>query len=282
MNYPDAAYLLFTSLPGLLCLYAAWLGWSHARAQWTKPRRAGTAVLGSLLMLGLSILVFATGLTEVVQRKGKLIPTLEWLWLVPDLLAPLLFIRLVLVNRERDDLEERLAAAAEHDPLTGLPNQAGFYSRALAALEAGRRTGRPAVVAALDIDHFKAINDGWGHIAGDEVLRALARAAGTVLRAEDVLGRMGGEEFALVLPGVDSAAALPLVERVREALRSGVAHPGGGERCVTVSAGIAPILGNDRPALVRAMQRADEALYAAKAAGRNRAIMAGGPGGGPI
>jgi diguanylate cyclase (GGDEF)-like protein len=126
----------------------------------------------------------------------------------------------------------------------------------------------------LDIDHFKAINDGWGHGAGDAVLRDVATAMRGALRPGDVLARVGGEEFALLLLGVDAEGARPLLERLRAAAAM-VPHPGAPERRVTLSGGLAPVEGLGLAALESGLRAADAALYAAKAAGRNRVVVAG-------
>lgn len=270
----DYAFLLISLLIGLLCLYAAWLSWRQSRSYAGRPERRLLAILGSVLMAGLGVMEIVAGLVEALARQGQPARPLDWFWLGADLLLPVFFLLLVRAFRQRDALEAQLAAAAEHDPLTGLPNRAGFGARAMAALAASRAAGQPAVMALLDIDHFKSINDGWGHAAGDEVLRGVARATRPAMRPQDVLGRVGGEEFAMVLSEVDPAAALPLVERLRAAIHQGVPHPGAPERSLTISAGLALVEGSDMAALEAATQRADAALYAAKAAGRNRALLA--------
>lgn len=166
--------------------------------------------------------------------------------------------------------EERLAAAALADPLTGLPNRRAFRS-----LAESRQTTEAQVpgdcVAVLDIDHFKRINDGHGHAAGDEVLCAFAAVARRALRQKDVVARLGGEEFAVLFPDTSRDQALQICERLRCAvadarlLRS---HPG---VRVTVSGGVAA-LGPD--GLDAALMEADAALYRAKAGGRDQLALA--------
>lgn len=170
-----------------------------------------------------------------------------------------------------DDLSRSLRASealAQRDGLTGVLNRRSLdlaLERALAA-----RSAHPFGIALFDLDHFKRINDGYGHAVGDEVLRRLAGAVAGWTREEDVFGRFGGEEFLLLLPDNDTATARAMVERLRtavETLRWDDLAPG---LAVTVSIGLADALpGDTRPALI---QRADDALYAAKAAGRNRVV----------
>ncbi|WP_421995682.1 GGDEF domain-containing protein [Roseococcus sp.] len=270
----DFVFPLFSAVIALLCLQAARLSWRYAVLHRGKPDRRILAMAGVVLMVSLGVMDVVGAMVEVIFRPGEQARLLDWFWLGADILVPLFFLMLMRSLRLRDGLEAQLAAAAEHDPLTGLPNRAGFGARALAAVQASRQRRVPVVVALLDIDHFKSINDGWGHAAGDAALRGVAQATRPAMREQDVLGRIGGEEFAMILPGVDLESALPLVERLRTAIREGVPHPGAPDRLLTLSAGLATIEGEGVAALEAAMHRADEALYAAKAAGRDRAFVA--------
>lgn len=166
------------------------------------------------------------------------------------------------------DLEEanaRLKSLAATDGLTGLRNRAAL-NEALGE-EAGRaaRAGRPVSVILMDVDHFKAFNDAFGHPAGDEVLRGVAAVLRRTARSTDVVARYGGEEFALVLPDTDHAGAVVMAERCRRA----VAAARWEHRPITVSVGVATQASDssDPSALVK---RADDALYRSKRAGRNR------------
>ena len=160
----------------------------------------------------------------------------------------------------------QLEELAFSDPLTGLDNRRSMLRRLEAAISGARRHGRPLAVAMLDIDHFKAINDTHGHELGDAVLVLLARRMVDRLRQEDVVGRLGGEEFLVLLPDTDEAAAETVVESLRHAVADAPLVASGRPVRVTVSAGWAVWAGEDGEELVR---RSDEALYAAKAAGRN-------------
>ena len=127
---------------------------------------------------------------------------------------------------------------------------------------------------ALDIDHFKAVNDSWGHPTGDLVLKAAANACRTALREVDVLGRMGGEEFAVVLPETDGAGAMATAGRLHQALKTlQVVAPDGAAIGITVSVGVAVL--ERETAVEPLLARADRARYAAKRAGRDRVVMAG-------
>ncbi|GJD49231.1 hypothetical protein OPKNFCMD_1961 [Methylobacterium crusticola] len=165
--------------------------------------------------------------------------------------------------KERLEREQRLVA--ETDPLTGVANR-----RSLAAHAARLLAARPAVLLLFDLDHFKRINDTWGHAAGDAVLVGFCAAAQAVLPRQAVFGRLGGEEFACLLPGATQAEADALAETMRRAIAAMRPDllPG---LAVTVSVGLAAG-GRDFEAL---LSRADRALYRAKALGRNRVVWAG-------
>jgi diguanylate cyclase (GGDEF)-like protein len=168
------------------------------------------------------------------------------------------------------DEERRLLVRATTDPLTGLANRAAFLERARLEVLRAERTGRPLAVVLLDLDHFKAVNDRYGHPAGDKVLVGAARAIAQTVRGIDLAARWGGEEFAVLLVEADESTAGGAVERIREAV--GGAEPPRVPAKVTVSAGIAIHHGLfERGTVEGLLRRADEALYEAKRTGRNRA-----------
>jgi diguanylate cyclase (GGDEF)-like protein len=175
----------------------------------------------------------------------------------------------VLANLERSTL--RLQQQAMHDSLTGCVNRGTFDLLLAHACERARREGAALSMLMLDLDEFKAVNDRHGHPGGDEVLRAFAAAVRARLRGSDVFGRLGGEEFALVLPATEAVGAMRLAEDLRAAVeRLAITLASGATVQVTVSLGVAtaaPGAGAQPEAL---HARADEALYAAKHAGRNR------------
>lgn len=174
---------------------------------------------------------------------------------------------------ERKRLENELKALATVDALTGLPNRRHFMGRLMEELErVQRRTTQQACVLMLDLDHFKAINDNHGHAAGDRMLRHFADLLREQLRMSDSCGRIGGEEFAIVLPGSGSEAARQFAERLRRQLEETPVMIEGQSVRVTVSIGITTIRPSDSgPDAI--LMRADAALYRAKDEGRNRIIM---------
>lgn len=169
--------------------------------------------------------------------------------------------------RKAAESEARNAAKlAETDQLTGLANRRKILDDLRAEIARAEAFGEPLTIAVLDVDHFKAINDALGHAAGDEVLIRLGEVFTRSLRSADRVGRIGGEEFVLVLPGMTVGAATPLVERLRTQIAE-FNWPEAGLEKVTISIGIAGHrLGQDDRALMLA---ADQALYSAKRDGRN-------------
>ena len=166
-------------------------------------------------------------------------------------------------------LVDQLSGAARTDALTGILNRRAFEERFEEELAAARRAGRPLTVAVGDLDGFKLVNDRLGHQAGDDALRRVTRELAKWKRRSDVNARIGGEEFALLLPGVDEEGAIALADRVRLGMQEVFATD---SVPLTISFGIAvfPDQGDDAATLLRA---ADQALYAAKEMGRNRCVV---------
>jgi diguanylate cyclase (GGDEF)-like protein len=192
-----------------------------------------------------------------------------------SLLAPLVVVPVVCSADWAVRQVERLRGDSRTDHTTGLLNSRGWHEQAAREVARVRRAGRPLAVAVLDLDHFKSVNDTWGHPAGDAVLRTVAAVLGEQTRRGDVVGRIGGEEFALLLPDTDRTAALVVAERVR----AGIAEmrvPATDKRGQpvtiegrTTSVGIAG--GHDGTAELDALlHAADAALYEAKVGGRNQ------------
>lgn len=154
------------------------------------------------------------------------------------------------------------------DPLTGLPNRAAWIERLELEVARRQRYGGQLLLAALDIDHFKRINDGYGHLAGDRVLKIIAGELSKRLRKTDFMARFGGEEFVLLIPATPLAGGVQLLETLRAAIEACPFHFKGEPVTITLSAGIAEFRDGETPEA--AFERADQALYRAKGAGRNR------------
>jgi len=177
---------------------------------------------------------------------------------------------------QRKRLEAELRELASTDELTGLANRRQFMQRLEEELERLRRqTTRAACVLMLDLDHFKRVNDQHGHAAGDRLLQHFAQLLRQELRSVDTPARMGGEEFAVILPGTDLAAAQGIAQRICERLAAQPFHAGAQQLNVTVSVGVAALDAADLSADA-VLARADAALYRAKAGGRNRVELATG------
>jgi diguanylate cyclase (GGDEF)-like protein/PAS domain S-box-containing protein len=164
---------------------------------------------------------------------------------------------------------ETLRHSSTHDPLTGLPNRALYADRLAQALRGAHRRGEGVVVAMMDVDRFKGINTRFGHLAGDEALKAVAARTLACVRGADTVARIGGDEFALVLSGTRSrTAAGKVLEKIRAANAAPVRHAG---RRIPLSVSIGAMRYPDGARRELALRkRADAALYAAKAAGGNR------------
>jgi diguanylate cyclase (GGDEF)-like protein len=155
------------------------------------------------------------------------------------------------------------------DALTGLHNRRSLYERAALEIQEIRRTHRSLAVALFDVDHFKRINDTYGHNVGDSVLKSVARAAGSELRSEDFLARLGGEEFAVLIPDCTFAEAAAVAERMRRSIaRSSITLDTGDSASVTASFGVTRF-DSESDTFDAVLNRADGLCYSAKNAGRN-------------
>lgn len=164
--------------------------------------------------------------------------------------------------------EARLRKLSDTDDLTGLANRRRLMSRLDEEIARSNRHGSPLSLMLIDLDHFKRINDTWGHLQGDQVLAEFATLCHEMLREEDIIGRLGGEEFAVVLPLTPLVASSPLAERLRSEIAEYDFGIASGQ--LTASIGLAEYrLGEPRDALI---ERADRSLYAAKRQGRNRVV----------
>lgn len=233
--------------------------WPTVYAFWFFSKKA------ALVQAGLIGVLFAL---QLADRDPGYTPAAEWVATVGTLLALGL---LVAVARDRiNHLISHLSDAARRDPLTGLLNRRGFQEAFDIELERARRTEQALSVIVGDLDHFKNVNDEFGHAVGDEALRDVSRALEEGKRSWDAAARVGGEEFALLAPDTDEHGAYILAERLRVAVERSAG--GGGRGGVTASFGIAsfPVHGQTAASL---LQAGDQALYAAKRLGRNRTVI---------
>lgn len=172
----------------------------------------------------------------------------------------------------RKSLEAQLRRVAERDALTGLDSRSHFMKRAQALLRRSQHDKAPFSLFMIDVDHFKAINDTWGHSQGDSVLTAIAETCKQSLRPQDVIGRFGGEEFIVALPETHLKDARMVAERLQRKVAELPVMEAMPDHRLTVTIGIAGVLDEetDLPTLI---EQADQALYAGKHGGRNRVVM---------
>lgn len=256
-------------------LNPAWqrtLGWSLDELK-TKPwiefvvpeDRELTLEAGQRLFHGENVIGFEN---RYLCKDG----TFRWLaWSsYPDLDKQLIFAA-VRDTTKRKEIEEELRQLAIKDPLTGASNRRHFIERASAELKRCKRYGAPMAVIMLDIDHFKKVNDTYGHSIGDEVLKRLVDCCLQELRTTDIFGRFGGEEFAAVLVETDQNAALQTCQRLLERVEALKIRTTTEKIGITISIGLTMHQADDI-SIDSLLKRADDALYKAKSSGRNRVV----------
>jgi diguanylate cyclase (GGDEF)-like protein len=179
--------------------------------------------------------------------------------------------RIIDLQSELFRLQEMFRAQSRTDPLTGCLNRRGITERLVAEISFAQRDKRPLGVAVLDMDHFKRINDTHGHAVGDGVLQELVHRLGGSTRASDSFGRIGGEEFLILWPGLSVESSRVAADRVRQIMERTPFQIDDVSIKATVSLGVTTTTGDDTQDAI--IERADQALYAAKAAGRNRVVL---------
>ena len=241
-----------------------------------RPRRFVLASLPPALLLallaGLKLApplffppVFPLFLPQFLQIL--LLYGLSWLLAMAVALATLHLRRRAFVA------EQAVLQAVRHDSLSGALSRGYVTELATHDLALARRHGHPLAVAMLDIDHFKRVNDTYGHAVGDRALCAMVAAAAANQRASDYIGRIGGEEFVCVMPETGPGDAVACAERIRTAIGALSLPTDAGPLCFTVSAGVA-VLAPEHAGWTDLLQAADSALYEAKKSGRNRTVLA--------
>ncbi len=187
-------------------------------------------------------------------------------------------VRIVELERALLQANQVLEIQARTDGLTRLLNHAAVLQRLEEETSRASREGKPSTVLMVDIDHFKQVNDTYGHAAGDDVLAELARRTERACRNYDIIGRYGGEEFIIILPDTDEPEAAHIAERLRLAVCSNTFSVTGAEIPVTISVGVASARPTREPISPELLLKAaDDALYLAKRQGRNQAALASGP-----
>lgn len=192
--------------------------------------------------------------------------TLQALLMLEPAIA-LIAITILGIGLVRERAERELKLQAETDGLTGVLNRNAFFAAAERAVRDAERSSRSVALLVFDLDHFKSINDIHGHLVGDRTLQFFTRVIRRAVRENDIVGRIGGEEFAVLLDGVDRAAAEAIAERIRRDVSLENVSKLNGCAAATVSAGVAVAVGGDIRTL---FERADKALYDAKRGGRDQ------------
>lgn len=224
------------------------------------------ASAGHGLFLLLRPLLFSPG-SAGLFAAGHVLAVSEFVMLESIIALNLLAFGALMLANEHSATE--LRRLADLDSLTGVFNRRAFMSLFAKALSQSQRSGHPVAVLLLDLDHFKTINDTLGHKGGDDALQHFVSTATASLRNEDVIGRIGGEEFAILLAGTGLRDALATAERVRAAVEGNPLHVDGRETvALSVSIGVAVSSGTATAASL--LERADQAMYEAKRQGRNR------------
>lgn len=265
-NYAARQIVCGTVLPVqlLLVLWSLWR--PHAPAQ-----RRGALLLSACLLVEVLLLagrgwLALTGRMDAVDLL-HISPSQSVMFVMAFVTVILSSLGFILMTKDRADAaNQRLAT---HDPLTGLVNRRALLQVLARDVAQAARARTAYALVLLDIDHFKAVNDTHGHLAGDQVLRHVAQVLGTRLRRQDLLGRYGGEEFLVLLPGADLAGALQLAEALRQAVQAAPCPHAGRSIGVTVSLGVCAARPHGPGCDEALIESADQALYAAKAAGRN-------------
>lgn len=264
---PQVAFPFLANLFTVFAFGMLWLSLREAVAVW------------SLGVFGAAVVFYAVGSRFAAPTSSHFEVFLTWLYfslilgrcLLVSVAANETRARLAESRRQLADTLEQVQRLASRDELTHALNRRSL----IAALERERsraeRSGTPFCIAMIDLDRFKMVNDTYGHAAGDAVLRAFADAVHDTMRATDVFGRYGGEEFLLILVGTTTTAALEAVERIRIAVASRDWRPIVPDAPVTMSSGIAGFRKGDT--VEQLLHRADQGLYRAKHAGRNCSIV---------
>jgi len=262
--------VLTTAVIAGLLFWAAYVVGRDPPLDARRPHRIAAATIGAYA----AVLAIRSVLTLYRDERARVLQPTAY-----DVLSLLAFqafavsATLGLMWIEIQRLEGELKRLAAHDSLTGLLTRRAFQDQFERDVSRSRRSGEPFALALLDLDHFKQLNDGHGHPFGDEILRRTAQRLRSGVRTHDILGRYGGEEFALLMPGLDKEAGLRTAERIRGAIAALELEHDDEWLRLTISAGVAafPQDGVDWESLLTA---ADEALYEAKASGRNRVVPA--------
>ncbi len=246
------------------------------------PAKAGMQIKQAQILKGQAHRQILASLDQAINTyenklQGRMITLQIWqrwalLVILVVILLETLFVFIPL-TRKMNTYTEALRQMALSDSLTSIGNRRYFEARGIEEIQRARRHLQPLSLCLMDLDHFKLVNDTYGHSVGDQVLRDIIHVINDALRAEDILARTGGEEFAILLPHADLRAAAVVAERVRQAVRNATFVTERGEHVLlTVSIGVASV-DFDSDMIDQAMEEADAAMYEAKFRGRNQSVV---------
>ncbi|MET0358736.1 MAG: GGDEF domain-containing protein [Pararhizobium sp.] len=273
LRLPETYVLVLTMVTLVYILITA--SSSFLKGRWQKRLPSQILISSSLAFYAMALVATIVSLIigdqlgyEGLGPSGKNVYLSVF---IDQTISVLIYVGLVAMSLE--EAQRQMQIAATTDPLTGLANRRGLEERALAIIGAGQRLKRPMAVLIADIDHFKSINDRYGHADGDHVLKQFAeRLPVVVKRQQDVLARWGGEEFVAILHGASLEDATHLAEVLCRSIEERPFEVGGTKVTVTTSIGVAAF-GHEEPLLEQAIHMADAALYRAKRTGRNRVCV---------
>jgi diguanylate cyclase (GGDEF)-like protein len=226
-------------------------------------------VLAVLLAVGITsvaALFFAT--KSVIETSDVILIGA----IVPVFVTPIVTWPLIGLLLKVDTLEEKMRYFATFDELTGMLSRSAFFHDSTNLIELSYREQLPFSVLAVDLDNFKLINDEYGHSAGDEVLREFSKTTKAILRTSDLAGRIGGEEFAIILANTTGEKASQVTERLHNAIRKSIVNDDVAIK-YTVSVGLVSIFSKEKETIDSVLKQADIALYQAKNNGRNRTVI---------
>jgi diguanylate cyclase (GGDEF)-like protein len=267
----DARVILSSVIISGYTMVIAFEFW-RGRAEPLGSRWPAIVVLGAHSVLFLLRVPFA--LASPLEGSSASLWNNGWFAIIAleSLLYAIAFaVIVVAMAKERMELKQKKSALS--DPLTGIANRRAFFDETLLRLDPANRDPRPLAVLLFDLDRFKRINDRFGHAIGDKMLRLFAEKATANLRQADLVGRLGGEEFAAVLSGVELSTAFMFAEQIRIAFAAAARVVDGHRVSATVSAGIGLLTASESD-VDSLLARADQALYVAKARGRDRVEIA--------
>ncbi len=215
------------------------------------------------------IIGVSSAMDDVLEPWKKQTMTVMSLCICVTIFVAFLWYNLLGAIRSKEEIQAKLEYQAKIDALTGLRNRRAFFDELRTEIERSHRYSRPFSLLMIDVDYFKKINDKYGHNAGDSVLRSMGTLFKDTIRGIDIVGRIGGEEFCVLLPETDIKSATDAAERIRSRFEKLIITAGSNEIMATLSIGVSALLVSDiSPETI--MERADKALYLAKDNGRNR------------